>query len=189
MVFQGDSQVPAHVGKLCWVELPDNPRQLHGAEELPAGRFDVFATAAGQKHRPVEFRVVRGDEVEAIGRRLNCRPQLTERGFAPNPSPCDAVESRELECLSGRANVEVNSAPDDSAFDPDHSNGASTVEPLIRNLEVDRGEGEFARRNQSPPHGRGATRPAAHSQREPSVRRTLLGTKARPVAGPPKLTG
>jgi hypothetical protein len=80
---------------------------------------------------------VRRQEIEALELQPEMGPQFSKRWSASDIVPGDAVQVREDEISSRRANQVMNTSDNAVPLDPNDGHGARAVTSIVRGLEVD----------------------------------------------------
>jgi hypothetical protein len=128
--------MPAYIRQLGRIYIPQLPRQFHGAMELKLRDFNSCRFAASVQNSPVERRIMRNKEIDAVHHRLDPGPELPECRLVAYVFPVDTVDGGELDSSSWRPYEVCFSLCDFPVIDPYHANGASAVAPVVCGFKI-----------------------------------------------------
>ena len=137
MVLQRNIEGAADVGKFRRPDIPEPPREAHGAEIFVKNGRLVAPFTARCKDATVKRGVMRGNKIDPVKQRRYFGPEFPEVGLIGNIIPGDSMQPGELKGVP-RGSDERIVFPDYVAFFRHHQcNCTGAVAAVVGGLEVD----------------------------------------------------
>ena len=137
VVFERNVQVPANIRKRCGPQIPQIPREFHGAKEGEIGQFETVHRATGLQNGTIERSVMGSEKADVLQQGSERRPQFAERLLSGHIFPGNAVNIGEPEFAPGRAYQAANPFHDTVFPHDDQRHRARAVARVARRFKID----------------------------------------------------